>query len=444
MKQALKLPNSVISKDALRQNCAAIAEAENVRASIGILPDLISPTSKVHHALVVESDYRKGFALGQMHKGDSPLTYARSLIQRGHLKDAKLFLSELTTIAGDDHLSLSFIKFEQTRIAFFESDWHGTIQFGQKVSELKPPSATLLALFQLEANAHFELGHFEQAYLDLEKVEALGILFPHALSLLYAQMLSVRLLARQVGPESAERRLNQIMAAKLRDQKCDNDILFSYFRTKMDINRVKGVSALNESFACYLLSVAAGDKLYAGLALLDIYCEFGANPPELLLSRLELIKKEFTRVQYISDEMHSNDPMTVTGQTMKRQRQNTFVNSSHRLLKNNILTDALDEHLLERYTLLAPTHFILAQLKPQIFQYIAKKTQLLDALIVLSEGPISKEKFFNKMWGSQKYTPRLHDTLISSLLHRFKKDLKLSFRVDDQMVLCDKEIVVIS
>jgi tetratricopeptide (TPR) repeat protein len=200
---------------------------------------------------------------------------------------------------------------------FFESNWSETIEKATRALSFNAPPVTQLALFQLRANAHFELGDFSRASSDVEEAIQLGSLYPYAVSLLYVRTLKVRILARDRGVDAAQESLNEILRERNLLKTLDLDLLLTFLRVQIDLNRLSNRSIERESLACYLLSDAIGDKLYAALAEFDYLSGRSSSILELL-GQSEKLANSFSILRQMHHEMNEMAPQSTSCLTIVR------------------------------------------------------------------------------------------------------------------------------
>lgn len=424
-------------KQALKKNVRTVVRLEDTRASTGsFVGGDVTVEKRIHEAQVKGWDTRRALALSAVHQSEAPLSYVRSLLQRGNLESARTALESLIEDEKNNSLERSQILFEKARLAFFESDWAGVIDsVGQSLSAGAPP-VTQLALFQLRANAYFEMGQFQKASSDVEEAEQLGTLFPHAVSLLYVRTLKARIFGRDRGVRPALVFLEQLLRERMDQNKVDLDLLLTFLRVQIDLKRLALLPSVPESIACFMISDAIGDKLYCGLAELDYYVNFSASSRELR-SLSASLKGRFLRVDHLLNEIDAiGSTSSVTGLS---------IHGALGKLDAGPMENAHgpQEDSFKQTVLILKKFGIVSDLEKSKVHCYAPDHQILQALLAISEGPLSKKEFFARLWGRQLYSPRLHDGLISSLVHRIKKETSIRIHVRDGQIEAQKSFLVI-
>jgi hypothetical protein len=425
-----------------KKNAKLLIRLEDARASSGgFTSEEETVEKKIHETQVKNWDTRKALALGTIHQVEAPISYVRSLLQRGNFDRARSFLEELGKTEHEP-VAIAQILFERTRLAFFESHWSSVIQIcGEALSHGAPP-ATQLALFQLRANAHFELSDFLRASEDVREVEQLGELFPHAVSLLYAKTLKMRILARDRGPEIAGQSLERLILDRISEGRMDLDLLLTCLRVEIDLKRLSRKSFAAESVACFQIADAIGDRLYSALAELDFYSGYVKSGRELD-EILPNSAKQFQRVKRMADEVQGIHSPSVSAKTITTSLGLSIDNSkSLEKLKKQLQEDQFKRSILLWKRNSSAPELVINLGAGSVFNF-SDSNQVFESLKAVSAEPLSKTLFFAALWGRQKFAPRLHDTLISGLLHRIKKETQIVVRVRGGEVSCEHELLVI-
>lgn len=416
-----------------RLNVQKITNLEDQRASRGSFsPQDKSIERLVHETQIKLWDTRKSLALSSLQNSEAPLSFIRSLIQIGNIDAAKNILSEKLKETNQDPLVLAQLRFEGARIAFFDANWELVVKIVNDLVSFGVPPVTQLALLQLRANACFELQDFTQAAADIQQVENLGRLYPFAVSLYYAETLKIRLIARDLGVKSAKELLLNLIDDKLRQGRADLDIFLTYFRVAIDLSRLNNESYLNHAIASYLLADAIGDDLYSNLALVDVFLAL-KNPPQELLSRVEVGAHIYPRVRVLVDETRSGRKVSVTGEAMR----------NHNLKDSEIDLKLMLPDSFKQNLIVLEEKGALIDLCSRQVTLFEPHSQILKALKFLSQGPSKKENFFKTVWGIKKYVPHIHDSVISSLFNRIKKSHGIIIRSRGNLVFSEKNIFFI-
>ena len=419
----------------LNAHSKKIAKLEDMRASEGtISTQTPSIETEIHLTQVKSWDTRKALALSIIHQKETPLSYIRSLLQRGNFEQAKPLIQELKTQCDPSvPTALALVLFEEARLAFFESCWPAVITRVQEALDAGSPPANLIPLYQLRANACFELGKHPQACADIDDAQQMESVFPHAVSLLYVQTLKARVIARQTGIAEAQEFLDQILLKHLTAGRCDLDLLLTYLRVQIDFKRLVSKDFSREAIACFLLSDAIGDKLYCGLAELDFLSGRCLSRDEFAEKSSEL-RARFRRIDRIVTDVQTAESPSTSAATIRAQ------------IGNQARAGAVPFPVEGSFGSWEIVHFrlgIYCSLETGKLTRLGPESQLLRALKVIALGQPTKKEFFAQIWGRQAYAPRLHDTLITSLLHRLKKECGLVARIRESKIETEKKVLLV-
>ena len=412
-----------------------IAKIEDKRSSEGtVTTQAPSIESEIHLTQVKNWDTRKALALSLIHQKETPLSYIRSLLQRGNFEQARPLLEELKSQCDPSvPTALALVLFEETRLAFFESNWPLVIARAQEALDAGSPPANLIPLHQLRANAHFEMGSYTQACADIDDAQQMESVFPHAVSLLYVQTLKARVIARQTGIAEAQEFLDQIFLKHLAAGRNDLDLLLTCLRVQIDLKRLLAKDFSREAIGCFLLSDAIGDKLYCGLAELDFLSGRSLSRDEFAGKSSDLCAR-FKRIDRIVSDVHSAETPSISAATIRAQ------------IENQAKPVAIPFPVEGSFGGWEIVHFrmgIHCSLESGKLTRLEPGSQLVRALKVIALGQPTKKEFFAQIWGRQAYAPRLHDTLITSLLHRLKKECGLVARIRDSKIETEKKVLLV-
>jgi len=426
--------------DLARNSVEKIVKFEDQRASVGEFEG-ISPSieKEIHEAQVAKWDTRRALAISSLNRKDVPLSFIRSMLQRGNFDQARAVIAEFKhELRSGEILSRCLVIFEEARLESYESNWSRAVKCATEALALGAPPATQLPLYQIRANAYFELGEFAKAARDIEEGEQLERVFPYAPSSLYLGTLHVKLIARDRGVPQAKNALHCLINKRIEVKKLDLDLLLTFLRVRIDLKRLSGETFWRESIACFLIADAIGDKLYAALAELDFIFSQTASL-ELLLNKTRSLSGAFLRISRICEELTGTSVCSTSIQTARAAMQ--F--SKPCALK---YSEWLTEGSFSEVLLVILDLGLVADLERGRILIRPPVSQALKALEVVGradENGISKKEFFAAIWGRQVYSPRLHDTLISSLLHRLKRDCNIEIRVENHRLHADRKLLIV-
>ncbi|HEX4926118.1 MAG TPA: hypothetical protein VFV50_18640, partial [Bdellovibrionales bacterium] len=324
-----------------------------------------------------------------------PLQHLRTLISRGHLTEAREAVSRLLSADGAD----SELLLELARIELYEGAWLACVRAASDGLSLGPIGATKMTLYQVRAAALFELREFASCLRDIEKAETLGHLYPHSNAKFYAQVLRAKIAIHQVQLAQGRSMLEALWAATLRDPQLSRDRLLTLSRAEIDFARVTGASPASWAALSLELALQLGDLLYAALARVDLSVSVSGEP--VLAASLEADRHTFARVARLLTELETQVPASATATSIRESKSPRAL--AHKpayllLTKHNVLIDVATLRKTD----------------------LRKGAQLVNALRALESGPLSKETFFNAIWGLKKFVPRLHDRLIHQCLFRIR------------------------
>jgi tetratricopeptide (TPR) repeat protein len=367
------------------------------------------PNIELTKTLLRDYDARRAEAIA-LHQRVHPLQLLRVLIERGHFARASETLEELKgELTAEDSAASVEIYLEEARLLGHRGEWSRAAEICEKAIRLEPPTVTLMALLQVRSLAHFELGEFEKALSDIESLECLSKLFPKAASLLYSRITRIKILVRTRAKPRAERELKNLWE----NIQPTPDSVLSLLRLEIDLRRLEGRDYGDLARACLWLSEKMGEALYSALARLDSYF---LRPSLTERKSLESVFFEFPKVQRILEEVEGTSSfVSTTSQSIREFRTKS---------KAAPQTREREPHF--ELLILPKAQILVSEKEGKLhFRKLKKRKQLFVAAENLSEGPISKERFFAKQWGKSRYVPLLHDGLIRTLVCRLRKEMRV-------------------
>lgn len=355
--------------------------------------DEASDTNPAYSSRVIESNFRKSEALLSLHD-HHPMQEVRTLFLRGQLAAARELLEKLES---QELTSLEKVELalERARLFSYEGKWSEAKAACDAAIGMRPSSLTLMTLHSVRSVAHFELGHFDLALLDLDRVRSFSEIYPYSISRFYAENLKAKIFIRQ-NPESLVSLQEKLLASLQSLKKISADHLLTLLRTYADMAFVTKQSPVKYSSAAFLLADQMGDNLYRELSRVEL---------ATLSGDLSKVSGEYARVTQLID-----GSKTTTAQALRRQfgsePQAVFPEGTEKIfwIATGIVID-------------------LKNLKISQFE---NHHRLFSAVQILSEGSLSKAKFFERVWNQKRYSPHLHDSLVRVLLSRLRKELGAS------------------
>jgi tetratricopeptide (TPR) repeat protein len=372
---------------------------------------------KAYAARILQNDYKMASALELIE--EFPLIEKiKNKLSVGELTEAAKMLSEIKTKLSEED-DLGEVKLESCRLAFFEGNFEESIKEGSECIRLSLSGPTKIAAYQVRANAFFEIGKFDQCLSDLENVSLLAKLYPFSPVIFYADTAKIRLWARTRSPEYAMQKLKNLFIQRQRIGQINLDTLLTYLRVKIDILRLQKEDFYSEAAACFLIANSMGDKLYTGLALLDIWTSVNASQRKILTPNLEIARREFSRIERFAREAEN----TSKSKCVLSQGINEFVNAKIKLPNRVNIHSVIDGQF---DCIFIREQSLWVNLKKQKLYFMPIRPQITSAIDILKKGPITKEKFFKKLWSQNEFHSLNHDNLIRTLLTRVRTETKLN------------------
>jgi hypothetical protein len=324
---------------------------------------------------------------------------------------------------------------EEARLAAFNGDWKTSAKLCNEAYATNPPAITRLTLLQIGALAHFERGDFESARFNLSLIESMKAEFPKCVSVFYAELLRLRILAREGAAQAVTVRAQiGAMWKKWLAEPGDIDQLQTLLRVEVDLRRLWGLPHFTFALGSYLVAQSMGENLYAALALIECHVAAPDSQRETVRSLALEAGSTFERVRRIFDELEGKSDPSTSVQGMKDY-----------LLTKTASETAFDERHLHQPSLVIPEYGVVVNLSPSFrVRSISGYAQFAKIFTSLACGPVSKEEFFALVWGNQKYVEHLHDGSIYTALYRLKKICGVRATIRDRKVHLEDALVVVS
>jgi hypothetical protein len=384
---------------------------DRAQSEQGQLPEYHSSTSQAYFRHFSEWNAMKCEA--QVLEQSLPhVLQVRALLFRGRHTEAEQIMAEALRLNGDIS-ALSEVLLEKVKLAALEGDWRLCVELAEALHSSQIAPVSRMTLFQVEGLARFELGEFNAAQNLLERAESLSTCFPHGTSGLYSKILQIKIAARRQGAEVALKMLFVLWREWVEAKVIDINLVQALLRAEIDLKRLAGLPHLRQAHASLLIAEAMGEKLYVGLGVLD--CCFAASGDDRALfeARLSELSREFKRLRSLLSELDRDDGLSSSAEAIR-------VYQDH--CRKNPALAATKAPIEPADTLFFPSVQISLSLKSRKafdWKTYPKLMQAVSAYI--DHGELSKEQLFAKVWGNQKYAPRLHDSSIFSLQQRLKK-----------------------
>lgn len=371
-----------------------------------------------------EWDARKCEALtllGRTH----PILQLRALLFRGRHKEASQLLKGLNSFDLDDK-EFAEMLFQQARLAALEGNWALCIDIAESAGSAELHPTSKMALFQVEALAHFELGNLDQAQQLLERTESLGTYFKFSASRIYAVLLALKISARRRGTDSAFAQLDSLWAELKQSGSLDRNMIQALLRTEIDLCRLSGRPHARQAVAALLIAESMGEELYAALGLVDCYYAVPGEMSAEFERRARSETKEFPRIKAIFDEIQGKtETLSTSAEAIKIFEASGQKGESFPIpLATEVQSISFENRGI-----------VLDLKSGQCFDLTAFP-QLLQAVEMFGRQPIwEKEDFFHALWGNQKYAAHLHESLIFALQRRLKTKFHLKVKSQSSKVV---------
>lgn len=374
-----------------------------------------------------DCDGKKAEALALANPKVDSLEKMKSLLFRGSIAEAETFAKTMQATTTDEFCELTL---EFARLHAFKGEWLKSKDLCDSILfQYHPAAITHMTALSVRAVAHFELGNYRQAHLDLQKVDSLGKVFPNAITLIYARVLECKILARTQSAQSAKVRLLELWADLIKSNRLNLDVVSALIRTEIDLRRLSGETYKELAIACYLVANQMGEDLYADLAILDIF--YASREPNMeLKSAFQASCRRQPRLMKLHEEIDTGASASTTARAIRSQ------------IDSCMNSDIEPNPFEQLASIVFLNHKISINLSPFKIYDLTKKEQILLALKALKNAPLSKPELFSSLWGSQKYAPYLHDDLIRALVKRLRKLAGLHVDLTRGKIFLAKTLVV--
>lgn len=379
-----------------------------------IKPNEPSKATSLYRVLAQVPNARQAQILSQT-SPELVLPAIRAAQLRGDLKEAEKLIQQFETAHSSD-LAKTESLLEQARLAAFNGEWHKCFELCCDGLRLSPPLITLVSLLQVRAVAYFELGEFLLSLRDIENVETYSTMVPNAVGVSFSRILKTKVLARVEGVQKARRHIQRLWDSIDTTAVLNLDNLVALMRAEVDLNRISNEPSAMQAVACASVAHKLGDRLYLGLAILDLYFSVPLDSREEIMPILAPYVEEYPRIQNILKEIKSendNDFLSTTAKSFTAKDNNKIAIDFSRI---NNLIEKTSLIVLPRYSC-----FInLGASSIKKGQHLASSLQTVKAL---SQRDIGKDKLLNIIYGVKNYSADLHDATIRTLIHRTRKKI---------------------
>jgi hypothetical protein len=359
-----------------------------------------SPAAAIYEALAIEPNAHKSEFLATTNP-DLLLPSIRSHMLKGDFAKAEEKIAHLTD--AQDDVATSEAQLETARLAAFRGLWSQCRELCNASLAVKASPLTHLSVMQVRAVALFELGRLTESLADVEMVLSQAATYPRAVAVGFSKAQRIKILMRTEGVAALDPELKRLWAETLATTPLNLDLVLVLLRLEIDRCRLLGQNYLPIARAAIRVSEAVGDRLYEGLAWLDLLA--GLKEPLVhQLKHLEIFTNEFERIRRLFDDADLAEPATTSGRAVR---------SSVRAIESQ------ENPPRQPKILLRPLGHWIDLEKPAAHE-IAGNLEWLELAPEMAIGDgIEKSHFFSTLW-QQKYVADLHDGVLRTFCSRTK------------------------
>jgi hypothetical protein len=383
-----------------------------------------------------KGDLRKAEALARAAPDD--LQLFKSLLSRGFLTEARIVLDRLLLLPSFEEGIPNEILLQEARYSYLAGNWKDAVlkcNLLDRVQNILPLDK--MTLYQIRANAYFELSDFANSEADMKKMECFETIFPNGQLPLYAHTNQLRLLSRQISTDQSKKMEDKLWDNWRRSLPTENlDPLLTLIRARIERLRIEKTNFSKESIAAWLISDALGDELYSGLACFDLYTSiypFSIESP--LEKELNTYLSAHSRIQKLMEEVFSSDATQSLCETAKTIRNYISV---PRPLSNEITIEKNEIKLILLFNL-----GVLVDLKSRKISKVELQPQSREIIKLLMSSSTNKENLFLAIWKLNAFSPERHDSVIRTALHRIRQQSGIEIQCHQQEISLDPSTLVI-
>jgi len=401
------------SKDLLKMDYKLAAATEPAKDD--------NPLEALCRSTSVEADARQSELLSSLHP-ELKILGIRSHLLRGNLTEAQKKIGELEN--DDDEITRTEIALEKSRLAAFCGKWDDCLKLCNLGLSLKAPLITHLCLLQVRAVAFFEMGAFPQALNDSEMIISQEALLPQAVAINFSKAQRVKILLMMGNQNMAKASLGELWTTFSHGSYFNLDQLLVLLRLELEERRVMEKPHAQVAHACLRVARALGDRLYEGLALLDLMAAL-PKPDPILHKVSKNFENEFSRLRKLKEDCSQDTPETTTG----------------RLLKKAFKEDVPIEQARKISQIIIGERKILVDLERKCTIDLSSSLHWLEQAAKLATTGIPKEEFFKSVW-KMKYAPHLHDGVMRIFCHRQRKKFGLKLLSEGGRISLTETLVI--
>jgi len=401
--------------------------------------------SPIGATTAIENSYRaisvKRSALDSEFKALSipylPLQTVRAQLMRGKLAEAETHIKDISRQFESDSVLKTEFLLEQSRLFYQQSKWIESLRAVNEALLLAPTPVTSLSLLQVRSACWFELGEFKKALSDVELILSQRSYYPFAVAVFYAQTLLIKLLARTGEAQSSSEKLSALWNSLLSESKINLDQLLTLLRLELDLKRLKLETTSQEALACLRVSQIIGDRLYEGLAILDLNVCGVKEVETQFKPKLDSSIHEFSRVKNLWAEVMSNstEGSSISGieiqSYLKQEKINISLNQS-----DCSSLDSINSLVLTKFNYVIH----LDSLDCIDFRRHPQAQKFLKAFC--NGSSFSKEEMFKTVWDIGRFVPHLHEEALRSLVRRVRRDLKIQVLSEADNLVLKNSLVI--
>lgn len=365
----------------------------------GQLSEPKSAAEAIYQSLAVDPNARQTEFLATTNP-DLLLPAIRSALLRGDFERAEKKLAELAR--EQDEVAQTECLVDRARLAAFRGLWSQCREICEESLHRKSDPVTQLSVLQIRSVALMEMGRLTEALNDVEMVLSQAESYPRAVAIGFCKAQRIRILMRERGPRAVAPDIADLWLETISTEPLNLDLVLVLLRLEIDRCRLLGLPYTPFAQACCRVADVLGDRLYEGLAILDLVAGV-EKPGDTLIRILTGYIEEFSRMRRLYEDASSETSVTVSGQAL-------------RMSKREVLE--LDELPRQSLILLREPACVI-DLREHKAKCISGNQEWLALANELASAGVEKSVFFQKMW-NQKYSPELHDGVLRTFLSRLK------------------------
>jgi len=294
-------------------------ETETRFAATGTLAGGADSSRESYGARVSRADFILAEALQLTDPNLDPLQRARTLLARGALGLAEEILNSLADKFLRDpnaRIELGEVFLEKARLASFRAQWKESELFATQALALEVPAVTQMTLRQVRAVTLFEQGELAAALREIELGLSLAQLFPFGTQRFYARVTQIKILIHLGQVSIAGSKLAALWIEFKEADSMNLDNCLVLMRAEIELCRAQGCAVADLAGASFKIAMLTGDRLYAGLALVDLFHSLALDERAVWIGSLRLATNEFERLRILQEEIESGDHLSQSAKSI--------------------------------------------------------------------------------------------------------------------------------